>query len=29
MIIKSHKSLKMIDDLKKNLGKDYNGKEEV
>ena len=26
---RSHKSLKMIDDLKKNLGEDYNGKEEV
>lgn len=26
---RSHKSLKMIDDLKKNLGEDYNGKEEA
>jgi hypothetical protein len=26
---RSHKSLKMIDDLKKNLGEDYNGEEEV
>ena len=26
---KSHKSLKMIDDLKKNLSEDYNGEEEV
>ena len=26
---RSHKSLKIIDDLKKNLGEDYNGKEEV
>lgn len=26
---RSHKSLKMIDDLKKNLGENYNGKEEA
>lgn len=26
---RSHKSLKIIDDLKKNLGEDYNGKEGV
>lgn len=26
---RSHKSLKMIDDLKKNLGEDYSGKEEA
>jgi len=26
---RSHKSLKIIDDLKKNLGEDYNGKEEA
>ena len=26
---RSHKSLKMIDDLKKNLGEGYNGEEEV
>ena len=26
---RAHKSLKMIDDLKKNLGEDYNGKEEA
>ena len=26
---RSHKSLKMIDDIKKNLGEDYNGKGEA